>query len=143
VSQIVAALQAGFLLAAAYNPVVAGAFSALAAALCGRRGKRGRTALGIAVLAVGWTLGDGMRVIASARDLSDGAGALLPALSVELNWVAVAVWAVVGAVVGYVLPAITGAYVGRRVTFGTGWLAAAVVSATCSGVIAALIAGIV
>jgi len=139
VTQAFGSLQAGFLLAAAYNPVFAGVFSAVCAMLCARRGKPGRTALGIGILVCGWLLGDGMRAIASARDVADGAGFLLPASSAALNWVAIATWAVLGAGVAYAFPAWAGAFVGRRVTFGTGWLAAGVVSVTCSGLIAMLV----
>lgn len=133
------ALEAGAVLAAAYNPVFAGVFSAVCAVLCARRGRPGRTALGIGILVAGWLLGDGMRSIASARDLADGAGALLPSAAVGLNGAAIGLWAVLGFCVGYVFPAWAGAFVGRRVTFGTGWLAAGVVSVTCSGLVAMLV----
>lgn len=135
------AARAGYELALAYNPIFAGAFAAVAAALCARRERPGRTAVGIALLVAGWLVGDGMRVIASARDIADQTGALLPALSVQANWIAVAVWAVAGAGLGYALPAWAGAFVGRRVTFGTGWLAAAAVSVTVSGLVAASVSG--
>lgn len=138
-SELLGALQAGVVLAAAYNPVFAGVFSAVCAMLCARRGRPGRTALGVGVLAVGWLLGDGMRAIASARDLADGTGLLLPAAPVGLNGAVIGLWAVLGLGVGYVFPAWAGAFVGRRVTFGTGWLAAAVVSVTCSGLVAMLV----
>jgi hypothetical protein len=140
VSQTLGALQAGGLLAAAYNPVFAGVFSAICAVLCSRPGKRGRMLLGVSVLVAGWLLGDGMRAVASARDLADSTGALLPDYSTALNWVSIAMWAVLGFGVAYAFPAWAGAFVGRRVTFGTGWLAAVVVSATCSGLVAMLVA---
>ncbi len=138
-SEYVAALSAGLSLAGAYNPIFAGAFAAVAAALCARRAHPGRTAFGIALLGFGWVLGDGTRVIASARDLADGAGALMPALSPAANWIAIATWALVGAGAAYALPAWAGAFVGRRVTIGTGWLAAIVVSVTVSGLVATLV----
>lgn len=138
-NELVAAAQAGLALAAAYNPVFAGAFAAASAALCARRGRPGRTSFGIALLALGWVAGDGTRVIAAARDLVDGAGALLPAATPLVNWIAIATWALVGAGAAYALPAWAGAFVGRRVTIGTGWLAAIVVSATVSGLVATLV----
>jgi len=139
VTQFLSAFHAGAQLAAAYNPVFAGFFSAIAAALCAREGRAGRTALGFGVLAMGWLVGDGMRVVASARDLVDGTGALLPAGTTAANWVALATWALLSAGLGYALPAWAGAFVGRRVTFGTGWLAAAAVSVMCSGLVASFV----
>lgn len=138
-SDFLDAAGAGLLLAAAYNPIFAAGFAAASAALCARRRRPGRTAFGIALLAFGWLAGDGTRVIASARDLVDGAGALLPAASPLANWIALATWALVGAGAAYALPAWAGAFVGRRVTMGTGWLAAIVVSATVSGLVATLV----
>jgi hypothetical protein len=98
-------------------------------------------ALGVAVLIVGWLVGDGLQVISFARDLVDGTGALLPALSTPANWVALAVWSAASAGVAYAAPAWAGAYVGRHVTFGTGWLAAAAVSATVSALVAMPVSG--
>lgn len=138
-TEYIEAVLAGVSLAAAYNPIFAGFFATVAAALYARRGRRGRTAFGVVLLVFGWLLGDGTRVIASARDLADGAGALLPAATAAANWIAIATWALVGAGAAYVLPAWAGAFVGRRVTIGTGWLAAIVVSATVSGLVATLV----
>lgn len=140
-SDVVAGLMAGLRLAAEYNPVFAGIFAAVAAALCARQGRPGRMAFGVALLVVGWLVGDGLQVISLARDLLGGAGALLPDLSLLANWAALAVWAVAGAGIAYAAPAWAGAYVGWHVTFGTGWLAAAAVSATVSALVAMLVSG--
>jgi len=139
VTQLIEAIRAGLVLAGAYNVVFATVFAALAAALCARVERPARTASGIFVLLGGWLLGDGMRVIASARDLSDGAGALLPAAPQWANLVALSVWALVSFGLGYALPAWVGAFVGRRVTWGTGWIAAIAVSASCSAAVHAIV----
>jgi len=47
-------------------------------------------------------------------------------------------WAVVGLFVGYVLPMLAGVYVGRRVTHGTGWLAAGSIAVAASLAVATL-----
>jgi hypothetical protein len=43
--------------------------------------------------------------------------------------VLIAVWAAGTLAIGYVVPTFVGAAVGRRVTHGTGWLAAAAIAA--------------
>jgi hypothetical protein len=67
--------------------------------------------LAAAVVLVGWALGDGIRIAGS------------PGTTLEL-----AAWAVTGLAVGYALPAYAGAYVGRQVHKGTGYLSAGVVA---------------
>lgn len=127
-ADLIAALRAGALLAAGYNPVFALVGAAAAAAMLARgRGAR-RAFAAWCVLGAAWLVGDGMRIIASARNLADGTGALLPAAPEWASWVAIAVWALGSLLVAYVAPAAAGAYVGRRVTWGTGWLSAAAVS---------------
>jgi len=95
-----------------FNPLAAAASSALAAAISGyKSAPRGTPWWSAAILLSGWAVGDGIRL----------AGAIqLP--------VYVAAWAVVGLLFGYVAPAVAGAYIGRRVHIGTGWLAAGAVA---------------
>jgi len=142
VTQLIEAIRAGLVLAGAYNVVFATVFAALAAALCARAGRPARTTAGVFVLLGGWLVGDGMRVIASARDLFDGVGALLPTAPPWANVVALVVWAVASFALGYALPAWAGAFVGRRVTWGTGWIAAIAVSASCSAAVHAIVSGL-
>jgi len=132
VSHALEALRAGLILAGAYNAVFATAFAAVAAGLCARADRPGRTTAGVFVLLGGWLLGDGMRVIASVRDLVDGAGALLPSAPQWANVTALVVWGVGSFAIGYAFPAWAGAFVGRRVTWGTGWIAAVAVSVSVS-----------
>lgn len=95
-----------------FNPVSAILSAAVAAAAVGYPGApRSRWVWAAVVLAVGWMLGDGISVAGAG----DGAATAL-------------VWSITGFVVGYVAPAATGAFVGRRVVRGTGWLAAAAVA---------------
>lgn len=118
-----------------FNVVVAAVTAAIAAGLSGHR-RADRTSLlwSGAVLAAGWFVGEGIRLASVAST-----GAL------------VAGWAIAGLSVGYVLPAVTGAYVGRMVHKGTGYLSAAMVAAmivpalasvgdTVGGVLARLLA---
>jgi len=142
VSDAFSALQAGLTLAAAYNTVFATVTAASAAALCSRADRPGRTTAGVFVWVAGWLLGDGMRVIASARDLVDGAGALMPTSPQWANAVALLVWGATSLALGYALPAWAGAFVGRRVTWGTGWLAAIAVSVSCSIAVQAIVSAL-
>lgn len=95
-----------------FNPMSAGIAAVLAAALVGYRGAtRAREWISVLVLLLGWAAGDGVRVVAAS------------AAPVYL-----ALWAVSGFAVGYVTPVLFGAYVGRRVVRGTGWLSAGAVA---------------
>ncbi len=131
------ALRAGIALAAGFNPVfaLAGAVAAACVLATGAGVRRGFAGWGLLVAV--WLLGDGMRVIASARDIYDGAGLLLPATPVWANIVATALWGLGGLLAGYALPTWAGAFAGRRVTFGTGWLTAGAVSVGLSLALAA------
>lgn len=139
-SDVFPALRAGLQLTVAFNPIYAAVFSAVAAALAARPGRPGRTVGAVFVLLVGWLLGDGMRIIASLRDLVDGLGSLLPGFGSTGNVTVLVAWAVGSFALGYALPAWAGAFVGRRVTWGTGWIAALAVSLSTSAVIATLAA---
>jgi hypothetical protein len=107
-----------------FNPLAAVLGSAVAAAFVGST-KRRHHRLWVTFLAVGlaWCVGDGTRVIFAA---AGRAGA-------STGWPAFAMWAVAGLAVGYVLPTLAGAYVGRHVTHGTGWLSAIAVAAMVAG----------
>lgn len=138
-SDALEALRAGGALAGEYNAVFAAVFAAVAAMLLARAGGVGGLISGIAVLLVGWLIGDGMRTIAWARDLADGSGTLLPESPLWANVTAIVVWGAGSLAVGYALPAWAGAFVGRRVTWGTGWIAAAAVSASFSATVLMLV----
>ena len=95
-----------------FHPVFAAVAAALAAGLAGyRRAPRSRTWWAAGVLLAGWAVGDGIRIAAAT-----GRAPYLIA------------WALTGLAVGYVLPALAGAYVGRQVHKGTGFLSAIAVA---------------
>jgi hypothetical protein len=105
-------LAAGVATGLQFNPVFAAGAAAVAAALAGyRRAPASRAAWAGAVVLAGWAAGDGISVA--------GSEAALPYLLA---------WALAGLAFGYALPAVAGAYVGRNVTRGTGWLAAGAVA---------------
>jgi hypothetical protein len=105
---IIAGVAAGL----QFDPLTAAVASVLAAALFGyARAPRSRMWWSAGVLLVGWAVGDGIRVAGS-----NAAPGYLAA------------WAVAGLAFGYVLPAVSGAYIGRLVYRGTGWLAAGAVA---------------
>lgn len=124
------ALKDGLLFAAQYNPLWAVAGSGIAAALVGfPKAKRDRWQWAALVAITAWLVGDGLRVLARARDYLDSSAAYAAAqLPVWPGWVTLAVWALGSLALGYVAPAIVGAMVGKRVTHGTGWLAAAAIA---------------
>ena len=137
--QPLAALLEGVRFAVQYNPLAAALTAAVAAALSGYpNAPRHRARYSALVLAVGWLLGDGLRIVGRARDLYDGVIAPSAADSATV-WLTIAVWACGGLALGYVLPALVGIAVGRRVTHGTGWLAAAAVAAGLSAAISAIV----
>ncbi len=127
---LLTALRDGALLAVEYNPLFAAISAALAAALVGYpKAPRVRREWAAFVLAAGWLIGDGLRVMARARDYYDGVAAFRAAgMPVWPGWATLAVWALGSLALGYVAPALVGAAVGRRVTHGTGWLAAAAIA---------------
>ena len=125
---LVAGALAGLRFAAAFNPVVALAGS-MGAAVVGTMGaRRGwRAPWWLAVAALAWLVGDGTGVWAGVAAI--GRSGRLPGGGPAL-WVFAAAWVLGGLALGYVIPAWVGIEVGRRVVFGTGWLAAAAVAAT-------------
>lgn len=115
-------IAAGAALGLQFHPLFAAATAALAAALAGfPKARRSRTWWAAGVVLAGWVAGDGIRIAGS----SAAASSLL-------------VWAFASLVVGYALPAIAGAYVGRQVHRGTGYLSAAIVAVMFVSAFAAL-----
>lgn len=105
-----------------FNPIAAAASSAMAAAISGyKRAPRGTAWWSAAIVLSGWAVGDGIRLAGAAQ---------VPEY--------MATWAIVGLLVGYALPAVAGAYVGRRVHLGTGWLAAGAVALMLAPVLSVL-----
>lgn len=134
-------LAAGSALAVAFNPLTSIVATPLTAALLGGRDGSGprRRAWAFVVLSAGWLLGDGLRVLGRARDVLDGTGGLLEAgAPLWAQYSTVALWGLGGLALGYVLPVCAGAFVGRRVTHGTGWAAAGMVAAGVAGGLATL-----
>lgn len=118
------ALVSGAALGLQFNPVTAVVSAVAAALLAGySTAPDSRRPLAVGVLALAWVAGDGAR-IGRVLDTAPGDGTL---------WVAVAAWILVGALVGYALPAAAGIGVGRRVVRGTGWLSAGAVAFTIAG----------
>ena len=108
----IGAVTAGVASGLQFDPLTAAVSAVLAAALTGyRRAPRSRLLWAAAVLLAGWAVGDGIRIAGAS-------GGTAFALA----------WAVTGLAFGYALPAIAGAYVGRQVHRGTGWLAAGAVA---------------
>jgi len=133
------ALAPGFALAVQFNPLASLAASIATAVIAGfPKARVSDTRWGALVLALGWLLGDGTRIAGHLSSVAEGASTLAPvSLSPWTAWVVLGAWALGGLAVGYVLPASVGVTVGRRVTWGTGRLAAA---ATAGGSAAAIIA---
>ncbi len=121
-------------LALQFNPLVSLVGAVVAAALLTRGEWMG---IGAVVVGAAWLLGDGLRVATRAHDVIEGVGTPL-AEGVVAAWVALVFWAVGGLLIGYVVPAWAGSFVGRRVTHGTGWLAAGLVAASVSAALATL-----
>lgn len=121
------AILQGLRFGIAYNPLAAALTAAFAAAISGYpRAPRERRIEALGIVVFGWLLGDGLRILGHARDLYDGVASAALAGSPEwAGWVFIAAWAIVSLGLGYVIPMLVGATVGRRVTHGTGWLAAA------------------
>lgn len=132
----------GLELALQYNPLTALVGATLAAALLAPRDRAmERRIWAASAIVIPWLAGDGLRVLARTRDVYDGyALTRLTGGSTAIGYTAIAVWAVAGLLVGYVLPMWAGAFVGRRVTHGTGWLAAASIAVAASLALSTLVA---
>lgn len=137
---VLSALADGAALGVRFNPLFATAGAAIAAALSGTpKAPAERRFTSGAVLLIAWLAGDGLRIVARARDAADGIG---PLAGGPEGWISLATWALVGLGVGYALPALVGYAVGRRVTFGTGWLAAATIAVAASLALATVVAAL-
>ena len=107
---------AGAAMGLQFDPLTATVSAAVAAALVGYPSAPvSRRWAAAGVLLAGWAAGDGIRVAAS---VGAGSAALVYG----------AVWSLTGLSIGYLVPALAGATVGRSVFRGTGWLAAAAVA---------------
>jgi hypothetical protein len=116
-------ITAGLQLAFAYDPIIALSAAALAAALLARSPGVLRILVAAAIVAGGWWLGGG----------SADAESLLALYRSDLPILIAASFGVVGSILfGYAVPVWAGVFVGRRVTWGTGWLSAAAVAAMLS-----------
>jgi len=142
---IAVVLSTGLALALSYNPLTAIFSVPVAAALLGvKKPTHQRWVWAVSVLGFAWLIGDGMRVLARTRDVYDGlAGISDGAVPVWAQYAALAIWAIGGLLIGYVLPVWAGVFVGRRVTHGTGWVAATSVSIAASLALSAIIGGLV
>ncbi len=141
---VLATLSAGARFAIQYNPLAAAASSALAAALAGSpRVRRARRWPSAVVLLAGWLAGDGPGVLSGSLDLATGrVGRVLPGAPAWTGWAVLGIWAVGSLALGYIAPTVLGATVGRRVTHGTGWLAAAAVGSGAALALSAIAAGL-
>lgn len=124
---MVGALAQGWSLAVQFNPLTALIGAIIAAVALSRGVDAVRVAIAVIVLGAAWYLGDGAGIVAYV--LGDGTGGAGEAAF----WVAAIVWGAGGITLGYVIPALAGGFVGRNVTFGTGWASAAIVAAMVSG----------
>lgn len=125
------AIGDGLRFATQFNPMVALITAAVAAAIAGYpRARHDRRQWALVIVVAGWLIGDGLRVLGRARDVYDGYGfGLVMEAPAWVAWVTLFVWAAGSYGLGYLGPALVGAEVGRRVTHGTGWLAAAGIAA--------------
>lgn len=130
-SGVLAPVLLGVALGTSFNPLTGLVGSAAAAALVGSpKSRTDRRLLAAGTLLAAWVLGDGLRVLGRAREAYDAAAAVAPPTAWE-PYAPLAFWALLG-LACYVVPAWMGAFVGRRVTRGTGWLSAAAVAASLS-----------
>lgn len=126
------AAASGLLLGIQFNTLIALVGAALAAGFY----TAGRVGVAAIVLAGAWALGDGLELFSRGTEALAGTG--LVSGGPAAQWVALVLWALAGLGVGYVLPAWAGAFVGTRVTHGTGWLAAGMVAITASAALSML-----
>jgi len=112
-----------------FNPLAVIIASTMAAALVGYpAAPRSRWSWAAVLLVGAWLIGDGVDMAALLTH-----GAIGP---VRI-W-GFAVFVAVSLGVGFVLPAAAGAYVGRHVTRGTGWLSAMAVAGMAAGAFLAI-----
>ena len=115
-------IAAGVIGGLRFNLVVAAIAAAGAAAISGyRRAPRWRTWASAGVLCAGFVIGDGLRIVAVGGDT-----------------LRIAVACAVALALGYVFPAVAGAYVGRQVHKGTGFMSAIAVALMVVAAVASL-----
>ena len=111
--------------AIAVEPAYAASGAALAAAVVARKGGPIRWAVALTVIAGTWYVAGGGAAVALVHG-----GALAAGMGTAELWASSALAAVAGCAWVAGIPAGAGAFVGRRVTLGTGWASAAVIAAT-------------
>lgn len=136
-----AVLGTGLRLALAFNPLAAVCSVPVAAALLGvKRPSHRQWTWAVSALGFAWLIGDGLRVLARTRDFYDGVSGLLAASQpAGAQYATLALWAIGGLLIGYVLPVWAGVFVGRRVTHGTGWVAAGSIGVGASLALSAIV----
>lgn len=133
-SSFLEAVIAGSRMALAFNPLVSLVGSAVAAAFIATGTGWRRAVGGAALLVLAWFIGDGWMVVSQARAVA--AGTVGAQFAMPYSALAVSLWALLGIALGYVAPAWAGAYAGRRVVWGTGWLTAGTVAVGVSAALA-------
>lgn len=128
---LLSAARDGLVFGVQFNPLWAIGTAAVAAALWGYpKAPKKRAQWAALAIVAGWLVGDGLRILARSREYYDSSATFAKVgLPVWTGWVHLGVWALVSLALGYAIPALVGAAVGRRVTHGTGWLAAAGIAA--------------
>jgi hypothetical protein len=136
---LAATLAMGASLGVAFNPLCSLVAAVAAGALYGspRHASPARRAWMLAAVAAAWLVGDGFRVMGRLQDALGGS-VLVRGAPAGATFVLLAVWAVVGLLLGYVLPAFVAVTVGHGVVRGTGWLSAIAVGASTSLAVTAL-----
>ena len=117
-------IRAGLQLAFAYDPLIALAAAAVVAGILARLFSPMWVGSAACLLALAWWVGGGSAAYSDVRELY--------ALGQAAASVAAGIGALGSAALGFVLPVWAGVFVGRRVTWGTGWLSAAAVAAMLS-----------
>jgi hypothetical protein len=112
------------------NPLSSLIGSIFAAMLFTAFRKVGGAVLGSSVLLVAWLAGETSLALVLVEHTQRSLG--------SVEWIAVTLGVLGNFLLAYAAPTWAGAFVGRRVTFGTGWLSAAVVAATLSAAFASV-----
>ncbi|MBE0477421.1 MAG: hypothetical protein IBX62_10020 [Coriobacteriia bacterium] len=132
-------LWVGARLGLAFNPLVS-VLAAPAVAALSARSPREHSLLGVPglLLLAAWFAGDGLAASRVAAEVLGSGPGPSGAASGPAALSAVVLWMLVGSAVGYAAPAWAGAFVGRRVTHGSGWASAAVTALTASVTLSAM-----
>lgn len=132
----------GVRLGLGFNPLVSLVAAPVIAVLAVRSPKR-HSLLGVPglLLLAAWVVGDGWRAGAFVAGVMDESGWSIATASTG-SLVGALVWALVAFAVGYALPVWAGAFVGRRVTHGTGWASAAAIALLATGTLSTVLGGL-